>query len=84
MSIINTSKFFLLHLYRVKLLRFLIFFFAILFLLYVTLAYTLVPVFLSKVLQLGVASETVLLDAETTCTKPTQCESSEVIFTLEP
>ncbi len=36
------------------------------------------------VLHLGVASETVLLDAETACTKPIKCETSEAIFTLEP
>lgn len=35
------------------------------------------------VLQLGVASETILLDSETRCEKPEQCSASEAIFTLE-
>lgn len=35
------------------------------------------------ILQLGVASETILLDSETRCEKPEQCSSSEAIFTLE-
>jgi hypothetical protein len=35
------------------------------------------------VLQLGVASESILLDSETRCEKPEQCSSSEAIFTLE-
>jgi hypothetical protein len=35
------------------------------------------------ILQLGVASETILLDSETRCEKPEQCTSSEAIFTLE-
>ncbi|MES2826162.1 MAG: DUF748 domain-containing protein [Pseudomonadota bacterium] len=51
MSIVNSSKAFLLKLYRVKLLRFVIIFFAALFLLYVILAYTLVPFFLTKAIK---------------------------------
>lgn len=35
------------------------------------------------ILQLGVASETILLDSETRCEKPEQCSASEAIFTLE-
>ncbi len=51
MSIVNSSKAFLLKIYRVKLLRFVIIFVAVLFLLYVTLAYTLVPFFLTKAIK---------------------------------
>lgn len=51
MSITNSSKTFLLYFYRVKWLRFLIIFFAVLFLLYVALAYTLVPFFLTKAIK---------------------------------
>ncbi len=51
MSIINSSKDFLLYPYRNKPLRFLIIFFAVLFLLYVALAYTLVPFLLTKAIK---------------------------------
>jgi hypothetical protein len=50
-SIVNSSKVFLLKMYRMKLLRFVIIFFAALLLLYVTLAYTLVPFFLTKAIK---------------------------------
>lgn len=35
------------------------------------------------ILQLNVASETILLDSETRCEKPEQCTSSEAVFGLE-